>query len=289
MSLRFVGTGISLFLIVLLIYLQWSAVFAWAIEQQRIFQNLMASSLRLAQQGDLRAVFALCFATFSYGFVHALGPGHGKILLGGSSIASNATYRKMVTLSVLSALMQSLTAILLIWVFAGLLSILTTKSSVEVTEDWLQPASYIMFALIGCVLIWRGVSMFFSQKHIGACHQGCSHNHGPSADQVEAIHNWRDSAVLVTSIAMRPCTGALFLLVIAQNLDLFWLGALATFTMGLGTAVFNSIVAASGVWVRRLVTSNVLGSIQNFGSVLYVIGGGLVIFASVSMLLVVLP
>ena len=58
--------------------------------EQRTFQNAMAGALRGIQAGNPQAVWTLCSATAAYGFFHALGPGHGKVLIGGASLASGA-------------------------------------------------------------------------------------------------------------------------------------------------------------------------------------------------------
>ena len=54
------------------------------------------------------------------------------------------------------------------------------------------------------------------------------------------------------SIAIRPCTGAIFLLVIAWQLEIRVAGALAVLVMGLGTAALTGTVALSSVAARRL-------------------------------------
>lgn len=62
----------------------------------------------------------------------------------------------------------------------------------------------------------------------------------------------RDIAALIASIAIRPCTGALFLLVIAARFDVFAVGVLAVIAMGFGTALFNLTIAGSGVIAHHL-------------------------------------
>ena len=61
----------------------WVDIQHWAAGEQRTFQNAMARALRGIQAGDPLAVWTLCGATAAYGFFHALGPGHGKVLIGG--------------------------------------------------------------------------------------------------------------------------------------------------------------------------------------------------------------
>ncbi len=92
----------------------WFAIQQWAAGEQRTFQNAMAGALRGIQAGDPKAVWALCSATAAYGFFHALGPGHGKVLIGGAALASDATLKRLSILTVLSSLAQAGTAILLV-------------------------------------------------------------------------------------------------------------------------------------------------------------------------------
>lgn len=267
------------------IWQYWPIFYSITVEVQRQFQNAMASGLRAAQNGDPGAILALCTATFSYGLVHAAGPGHGKILLGSTALASATKMRKMIALSVLSALAQSVTAILIVSFFVGGWNLLTSRDAVDLAETWLRPLSYILFIVIGCVLIWRGARMIMS--YIKAASQEaetCNHSHGPSADQVASLLTWKDSLALVVSIAIRPCTGALFLLIISAQLNLLWLGIIGTLAMGLGTAAFNASIAASGVLARTLVESGHNTTVRLSGGTLQVIGGVLIIVISLAFL-----
>lgn len=267
--------------------LPWSDIQHWAAGEQRMFQNVMAGALRGIQAGDPLAVWTLCSATAAYGFFHALGPGHGKVLIGGAALASGVTLKRLSLLTVLSSLAQAGTAIFLV---GSLVFLLQMQSSdlAEMTESWLAPASYAAIAAIGGVLAFRGARMWHKMgraKH--AAHSCCGHAHGPSIDDVKTLASTRDAAVLVASIALRPCTGALFVLVIAARFDAFAVGCLSVITMGLGTAAFNLTVATSGVAARRLAG---LGArdhdgLQTVSATLHVAGGALIIAISMGMLL----
>lgn len=240
-----------------------SAVALWATEQQRAIQNAMAGDIRAIGAGNAAALLTLCGLTFAYGFVHAIGPGHGKILLGAAALSSRATLRRMAWLTLASSLAQSLTAIILVVGGVQLVS-LTSAAAIDLTERYLAPLSYAAIGAIGLLLAlrgaratWRALETMTAPKppvhanaghdhhHHGAC--GCGHVHGPSPEQVSDLSNWKEAASLIASIAIRPCTGALFLLVIAWRFQILPAGILATLTMGLGTAAFNILVAGSGV------------------------------------------
>ena len=265
----------------------WFEIQRWAIGEQRTFQNVMAGALRGIQAGDPQAVWTLCSATAAYGFFHALGPGHGKVLIGGAALASSATLKRLSILTFLSGLAQAATAILLV---GGLYFILQIGSAdlADLTETWLAPASYAAIAAIGAVLIFRGARSWHKISQAKqATHGCCGHAHGPSVNDVATLTSTRDAVALIASIAIRPCTGALFVLVISARFDAFAVGCLAVVTMGLGTAAFNLAVATSGVVARRLAGLVARGhkGMQAISATLHLTGGVLIIAISVGILL----
>lgn len=268
-------------------FVPWFDIQQWAAGEQRGFQNIMARALRGIQAGDPLAVWTLCSATAAYGFFHALGPGHGKVLIGGAALASGATLKRLGMLTVLSSLAQAATAIFLVGSLYFLLQ-MRSGDLADLTEAWLAPASYAAIAAIGAVLVFRGARSWHKMGQAKqAAHTCCGHAHGPSVKDVATLASARDAIALIASIALRPCTGALFVLVIAARFDAFAVGCLAVITMGLGTAAFNLTVATSGVAARRLAG---LGArdhegMQAISATLHVTGGVLIIAISMGMLL----
>ncbi len=264
----------------------WMDIQRWAAAEQRIFQNTMAGALRGLKSGDPLAVWTLCSATAAYGFFHALGPGHGKVLIGGAALASGATFRRLCILTVLSSLAQAATAILLV----GSLYLLFQMRSGDLTdfaEAWLAPASYAAIAAIGAVLVLRGARRWFKPgRQAHGKDRCCGHAHGPSVKDVKTLESARDVVALIASIAIRPCTGALFVLVIAARLEAFAVGCLAVMTMGLGTAAFNLSIATSGIIARRLAGLGAYNqdSLQSIAAMLHVMAGVLIILISFGML-----
>ena len=274
----------------------WSELSQWAAAQQREFQNAMARALRAIRDGEPRALWLLSSATAAYGAVHAIGPGHGKVLIGGAAFASGATFRRLAALTLASSLAQSATAIVLVGALVFGLRIGTGEAA-DFTENWLAPLSLAAIGTIGAVLIWRGLRYLSRhnvgrQSHVhphGQDHQdghacGCGHAHGPTVREVTSLTSFRDAVALVASIAIRPCTGALFVLVIAARFDAFAAGCLAVLTMGLGTAAFNLIVAGGGTMARRFALvgqSAGSDSALRLSALFHVVGGGVILALSV--------
>ena len=238
------------------------ALIRWAADGQRAFQNSMAGALRALRAGDAGAMAALLSICFAYGFFHAVGPGHGKILIGGYGVARRVRMLPLASLAVVSSLAQAATAVLL--VHGGLLILGWGRAEMEgVAEDYLAPLSYAAIGVIGLWLAWRGIRGIrrrAAQHHHDHDHhhhhddghcETCGHVHGPTPEEVSRVGSLRDAVVLIAGIAIRPCTGALFLLLITWRMDIVTAGVLGTFAMGLGTASVTVLVAILAAAARE--------------------------------------
>lgn len=250
------GPGLTIAVVVTLATLvPWADIPVWGATQAHGLQHALVRLVRATRSGDPAAIASLCLATATYGFVHALGPGHGKVLLAGAALASGASLRRMIVLSVVASLAQAACAMLLV---ASLLQAmdLATSDATQLGETWLAPLGRIAIAAIGLVLVLRGVRVLRRlSRRATRSPEGCScgHDHGISLTEVQSLHTPRDVAALVAGVAIRPCTGALAVLVVAAGVDVFAIGVLATLAMGLGTALFNVLSASSGVAAHHLI------------------------------------
>ncbi len=276
-------------------FVPWTHIQLWAAQEQRAFQTSMAGALRAIRAGDPFAIWALCAATAAYGFVHAVGPGHGKVLLGGAALASGATFRRMAALTLCSSLAQSLVAILIVGGLGFGLG-WAARDMVGLTEAWLAPASAMAVAALGLLLVVRGIRGWPRDQvvldhhdhtdHAAHAECGCGHAHGPSVTEVQSLGSLREALALIGAIALRPCTGALFVLVIALGMDVFWIGCMAVLAMGLGTAAFNLMVTGSGIAARRLVNLKATGPrLRQISAGLHVTGGGMIALFSSNLAL----
>ncbi len=111
-------------------------------------------------------------------------------------------------------------------------------------------------------------------------------SHGPSVQDVAKLTSIRETVALIASIAIRPCTGAIFLLVIAWQMELKLAGAIAVAVMGLGTATFTSLVALSSVAARgaALMSFEKPRMLGFWASSLQILSGALILWISLQML-----
>jgi nickel/cobalt exporter len=82
-----------------------------------------------------------------------------------------------------------------------------------------------------------------------------SHAHAPEPEQLAGPGGWKRGLSAIVAVGIRPCSGAIIVLVFALAQGLFWAGVAATFVMGLGTAITVAIIATVAVaaksWAGR--------------------------------------
>lgn len=245
--------GALLLAFAVLAWLWWSGAFeqvaVWAAGEQRNFQNGIARTLRALRGGNAGAFALLMTSCFAYGFFHAIGPGHGKLLVGGYGLARSVPMLRLSVIALLSSLGQAVTAIVLAYGGLWLLGV-TRERMVGAAENWLAPLSYGLIALIGGWLVWRGMARLRRTRvthvhsHEGDACASCGHRHGPSLEEAQTATGLRDALVLISGIAVRPCTGALFVLIITWQMGIALAGVAGAFAMALGTA---SVTIAVGI------------------------------------------
>ncbi len=257
----------------------------WAAGHQRSFQNKIAGSLRALRAGEPGAIMALMLVCFAYGFFHAIGPGHGKVLVGGYGLARKTPWLRLSGVALLSSLGQAVTAVVLVYGAITLLQ-LGRDSLIGVAEKTMAPISYGAICAIGLWLLLRGLRKLWrnasvsSQVSHGHAHSHdqahshasphahdhshthshdhgasevcseCGHRHGPSLEEVSGLQNWKEALVLIAGIAIRPCTGALFVLVITWQMGIALAGIAGAFAMALGTALVTITVGLAALGLR---------------------------------------
>lgn len=273
---------------------------------QREVQNALAGAIRHLKAGDPGAVTAFLGLSLGYGFFHAAGPGHGKMLIGGYGMARRVPFLRLGAIALASSLAQALTAIGLVYAGVWLLD-LGRDRMVGLTETVLADVSRAMIALIGLWLMWRGWKALAAQEqtaptpliaekhdhhahdhhhaHVHDAH--CGHSHGPTLDEVAGVASLRDALALIAGIAVRPCTGALFVLILTWQMGIARMGILSALAMGLGTAMLTLLVAALSVWAREGALAALPGArVARALPILQIAAGALIALAALPLLAV---
>jgi len=309
----------------------------WLLAKQAEFYRMLSGTIRRAKT-DGSAAWLLMGLSFAYGIFHAAGPGHGKAVISSYLVANEETWKRGITLSFASALVQALVAIAVVGIAAALLG--ATAKTMSNAVWWIEIASYALIAMMGALLLYTKGKGFLSEwaflrspKTLGAAaavahalergghahdlhhpdhahdhhdhahnhhahdhhnhhahdHQDyahhhdqahgnpahgeaghvhdehCGHSHGPTPDQLAGPGGWKRGLVAIFAVGLRPCSGAILVLVFALAQGIFWAGVAATLVMGLGTAITVAAIATLTVTATGL-AARVAAARTGYGS-----------------------
>ncbi|HLQ93078.1 MAG TPA: nickel transporter, partial [Xanthobacteraceae bacterium] len=115
----------------------------------------------------------------------------------------------------------------------------------------------------------------------------CGHSHGPAPSELAGPGGWQRGLGAIFAVGIRPCSGAILVLVFALAQGLFWAGIAATFVMGLGTAITVATIAVIAVSAKDLARR--LSGTKEGGGALFMRGvefgaAGLVLLFGVGLL-----
>jgi nickel/cobalt exporter len=284
-----------------------TGLFGWLLGQQAFFYQALAGTIRAAKTNG-SAYWGLIGISFVYGIFHAAGPGHGKAVISSYLLANEETWRRGITLSFASAVLQSVAAITIVAIAALLIG--TTAKMMGDTVRGIEIVSYALIIVIGARLLWLKGKSFRATLHkvraaaepgkavavggsgdqvnpsdwAGAhCHhhehshdehadhdhvhhhghhghdddeeEGVlpwGHAHGPEPQDLAGPDGWRRGLSTIVAVGLRPCSGAIIVLVFSLAQGLFWAGIASTFVMGLGTAITVGSIASIAVGAKSL-------------------------------------
>ena len=259
-----------------------SGFIGWVFTEQAMFYRALSRLIREAKT-DGTAYWSLIGISFIYGIFHAAGPGHGKAVISSYLVANEETWRRGIALSFASALLQALTAIVIVSIAAGLIG--ATAKMMGDTVRIVEIVSYSLIVLLGVRLLWvkgRGFLRALQAVHEGrdgrvrqdhhdhglphhshghAHNHGHDHDeedsvlpwghaHGPEPEQLAGPGGWRRGLSAIVAVGLRPCSGAIIVLVFALAQELYGAGVASTFVMGLGTAITVAAIASIAVGAR---------------------------------------
>ena len=273
----------------------------WIRAQQRFYYEKMATALKkIRATNSITAAWALIFLSFVYGVLHAAGPGHGKAVVSAWLLANEQQLRRGILIAAMAAIVQAITAIVVVTVLIGTVAAIGTKARFIASS--LTSISFAMIALVGVYLIYQVLkargSVFKAKtsSHEGAEHHihhqddcplsddthaahdhsshhqhdehdhshshdhdhnhdaecGCGHVHMPQASQVSDDWSWRKAFAMAFAVGIRPCSGAILVLLLSSTFGIYWAGIISTFAMAVGTAITVSLAAVLAVTAKNL-------------------------------------
>ncbi|WP_439287289.1 zinc transporter permease subunit ZevB [Lonepinella sp. BR2357] len=277
-STKKISTILLLCLLIAGITLLFPYLFKQVVLWQREFNQLLSDNLHQIKQAPIYAGTSLILVSFGYGVFHALGPGHGKFIMTSYLSLHESKILASMRLAFFSSLMQGVVAIVATSIVVVLLNL--SSSYFKASQLWLERGAYALIFLLGSQWIiqsgkkiWQiqrkpkilqikpvadnqilksavqNPPVFLSYIHDENC--GCGHQHLPAEDQLSQANSLKSQWLIILSIGMRPCTGAIFILFLSYMLDLYLWGVVATMAMAVGTGMTLSSFALMVQYARK--------------------------------------
>jgi nickel/cobalt exporter len=262
----------------------------WILAKQAEFYRTLSGLIRAAK-ADGSAAYTLLGISFLYGIFHAAGPGHGKAVISSYLVANDETWRRGIVLSFASAILQAFTAVAVVGIAAALLGATAKAMGNTVRVIEIVSYALIMLIGLRLLWV-KGRAFLRLLRGEQQAHQAHGHNHGhdhghhhhahdhdhhhhhghahshdhnheddasawghahaPEPQELTGKHWLRRGLAAIIAVGLRPCSGAIIVLVFALAQGLFWIGVASTFVMGLGTAITVAAIATLAVGARGL-------------------------------------
>ncbi|MDH6631712.1 nickel/cobalt exporter [Lelliottia sp. 489] len=224
----------------------WPQVMMKSILWQRDVNQQMSGLLKAVAENPTKAGGSLLIFSFLYGVLHALGPGHGKIVITTWLATHPSKLKSSIGLTLASSLLQGLVAIALVVVVLTVLQL--PARQLHMSSFWLEKGSYALVGVLGGLLCWRAIKKLrallrkptfkaFTAHHVHDAHCGCGHQHLPTQEQLQGTDDWRARLMIILSMGMRPCSGAIMVLLFSKVIGVFSWGVVSALAMAAGTSL----------------------------------------------------
>ncbi len=224
----------------------WPQVMLKSVIWQREVNQQMSSLLKSVAANPTQAGGTLLLFSFVYGVLHALGPGHGKVVITTWLATHPSKLKSSIGLTLAASLLQGLVAIALVVVVLSILQL--PARQLHLSSFWLEKGSYALVGGLGLLLSWRALKKLrallrkpkftaFTPHHVHHDGCGCGHQHMPDPERLARDDDWRARLVIILSMGMRPCSGAIMVLLFSKVIGVFAWGMASALAMAAGTSL----------------------------------------------------
>lgn len=259
----------------------FAGILFWIQQEQQSFYKAMTTALKTIRD-DGNAFWYLTGLSFAYGIFHAAGPGHGKAVISSYMLANEVAAKRGIMLSFASALLQGVTAVVVIG--AIMLFLRGTGIKTSNLAGTLEITSYFLVMMLGVYLIWTKVFKNRAAKghshahthskdhshdhnhahahnhephpdphHVHGPDCGCGHSHAADPKMLEGkTLGTKEAISAIFAVGLRPCSGAIIVLTFAFLNGLYAAGIASTFAMSIGTGITVATLALLAVSAKNI-------------------------------------
>ncbi|HSA82625.1 MAG TPA: hypothetical protein VLE23_17545, partial [Geminicoccaceae bacterium] len=232
---------------------------------QREANRLIARHMKAIRDGQTSVPLLIGMAlAFAYGVVHALGPGHGKLVVVSYFLARGARIGRGLLMGLQIAVCHVLSAMVVVALADLLLRRALGGAPAEVAG--VRLASYGLIALIGLFMLIQAVRRSRLRRAGIAVEDTCC-GHGPGRSHADQAHRapgevgeTAQQGALSIGVGLVPCTGSVLILLYAMANDILYAGMLLVTAIAAGMALTMGGLGILSVVARRAVAGRVAQS-----------------------------
>ena len=210
---------------------------------QRDLNEAISSRIRAVNDSHSRKDLAIILLlSFVYGVFHAVGPGHGKMVVASYLMARRERLADGIIVGSVISLVQGLSAIVMV----GALAVVLQFGQLELfgRTTLVEAVSYALIALIGLRMLYQAVTANADDHH---------HAHAPVERQTAGPGGRHASMFgLAFAAGLVPCASAIIVMLFALANHAFAIGVEAALAMSLGMAITVSLIGVASVVARQL-------------------------------------
>lgn len=214
---------------------------------------MIAAADGLRNGTDLQPLAIAMGFGFGYGTIHALGPGHGKVVISSYFLANGGRIKEGVLMGAQIALIHVASAILIVVLADFILgNIIVAK---DANFRIVRLISYGAIGGIGLFMLYNAtkrILAYIKHKREDAHH----HDHGScgcALHKHEEAGKTRTRSFISMLVGVVPCTGAILVMLFAMANSVVFVGVLVVLAISLGMAITMSSLGIASVIMRRSV------------------------------------
>jgi len=220
----------------LVLWHYWPQMLLQAIHWQRDLNGQLSDLLYDIQEQQPQAWGTFLSISLIYGVLHSMGPGHGKVIVTTYLMTQPSDAKSSLVITILSSFLQAIVAIVLVSTLLALFH--SSMREIHSHAEVVMKLSYFCVLLLGLTICYKALRKLF-----GSHQHACTNNTG----------SYKEKLAIIFAIGLRPCTGAIMILLFANMVGLFWVGVASALIMALGTCFTTSTIALLTLSGKRIV------------------------------------
>lgn len=233
----------------------------FVISTQQKINLTISDSFDKLESGDNSMFMYILAVSFIYGLIHALGPGHGKMVIASYFLVKGAKMKEAFKAGFLTSIIHTISALAITFVLYLFFESAITKYFSDINTN-MYKISAIFIIAIALFLLYE------------------TYKDRNEKEKFQRVGN-KSLLAVTMSIGIVPCPGVMSIVLFSIILGYINLGILSAITMSIGMGITISLAAILSTQIKKSKSKN-LSSIMN----IITYGGIAVLFSMGAILLV---